>query len=187
VIASMLLLSSIAASTGVQSTVVMAAYDRAAADREIRANVAQQGGYVAQDDRRYLVLRVKPEHLASTLAFIKERGTVLDERRRAEDRNQRLAMLDAQLSSKQQILERMYELLAEADVRATRTIEQRLTQMVVEIEQVKGKLRVERELAKWATVEVRYQTEAVPMKAPASPSPFAWINSVSLDSFLGGF
>jgi len=93
----------------------------------------------------------------------------------------------ARLRSREEVLRRQLQMLAQADVAGTLAIEKEIIGLLAEIEEAKGQLQriaVDRALS-WAQVHFQVLQESLPRDIPSS---FEWINTVDFYSFVeGGF
>lgn len=146
----------------------------------------QLGGFpsLITDDR--LLLRVPHQGLTELSELAVASGALLERTLASEDIADEIAQLEAQRKSKTEMLERLHGLLDGAPLDGTLRVEQSLTQLVLELEQVKGSLRLLRHRAKFAVLDVAFRFPERDRVVYVS-SPFEWLNSVDLDRFLGDF
>jgi hypothetical protein len=88
---------------------------------------------------------------------VSEKGIVVEKNLERSDLTQSIAELKGRLKSKQEILSRMRSFFDDSDATATLAIEQTLTGLVIEIEQVRGALRVFGDRADWAVLDISFQ------------------------------
>lgn len=153
---------------------------------ELAAKARELGGFpiLVADDA--LAIKVPPDRLGALLDAVAGRGFLLEKTLSREDITQTIADLEGQLRSKDEILERLRSLFDGSDLEATLGIEQRMTEIVSELEQVKGALRVARDRARFAVVEIAFNFQERDRVVYVA-SPFEWINTVDLDRFLSEF
>jgi hypothetical protein len=144
------------------------------------------GGFPTVVTNDELVLKVPPGQLPALLDAVAKAGLLLDRGMERVDLTARIAQLEARLRSKTEILERLRTFVADSNVQATLQIEQSMTGLVAELEQVKGQLRVEQERARHAVVHVWFR---FPQRERLTSvhSPFGWLNGVDLDRFIREF
>jgi len=147
------------------------------------AEAAQAGGFPTLVSDPQVRLKVPPQKLADVLAKVGADGIVLDKTIERVDLTEEIAQLEAHARSKLDILERLRRFFDDSNVQATLEIERNMTSLVAELESVKGRLRVARERAQWAVVEVSFQFQERD-RITYVRSPFAWLNGVDLDRFL---
>jgi len=149
-------------------------------------DAAQLGGFHTLMSDGRLVLKVPPAALNRMIDEIGERGIVLEKTLEREDLTQEIAALEGQLRSKREVLVRLRGFFDDSGVAATLRIERSMTDLVQEIERVRGRLRVLRERSRWARIEIDFEFPERDRIIYVS-SPFEWLNSVGLDQFLRGF
>ncbi len=154
--------------------------------RDTLGDVAKLGGFPVLVTEQQLVLKVPPAKLDEALATIAGRGAVLEKTMERNDLTLAIAQLEAQLRSKAEIFGRLRKLLDDSDVNATLQIERDMSQLVMEMESLKGQLRVQRERAAWALIDLAFNFRERDRLVYVY-SPFEWINTVDLHRFLGAF
>jgi hypothetical protein len=152
----------------------------------ILADAREARGFPALVSSNLVRLKLPPDSLGTLLPKIAAQGFVLDKAMDRVDLTQIIAQLEAQLRSKTEILERLRGFLADSNVKATLAIEQQMTTLVSELERVKGELRVQQERAQWAVVDVAFNFEKRD-RIIYVESPFGWLNTIDLRSFLWNF
>jgi hypothetical protein len=157
---------------------------------EVRAKVIAKtkelGGFPVLVSDGELQLKVPPESVATVLDLLAGSGTVLDKSLQRRDRTEVIAQLEARLRSKREIFVRLRKFLDDSNVSATLKVEGSMTQLVRELEQIKGELEVERASTRHALVIARFEFHREG-RITYVRSPFAWLNTVDLDHFLAEF
>jgi hypothetical protein len=172
--------------TALTARVVLKVVHPDEARRDALDDVAKLGGFPVLVTDQQLVLKVPPAKLDETLAALTARGAVLEKTMERNDLTLAIAQLEAQLRSKQEIFDRLRKLLDDSDVNATLQIERDMSQLVMEMESQKGQLRVQRERAAWALIDLAFNFRERDRLVYVH-SPFQWINTVDLHRFLGDF
>ena len=152
----------------------------------LEKKLLELGGFPILVEDSSLVLKVPPEKLSEMIAFIAEQGLVLEKTLERADLTQEIARLQGQLKSKREMLSRLRGFFDDSNTEATLRIEQTMTSIVAEIEQIKGQLRVAEERAQWAVVDIAFRFHERDRIVYVS-SPFEWLNTVSLTRFLEEF
>ena len=153
---------------------------------EIIKLVKDKHGFPTLVTDRMLHLKVPPADLDELLRLVAKKGVVLDKALTRQDRTEAIAQLEGRQRSKNAILQRLRGFLDDSNVAGTLTIERSMTQLVSEVEGVRGKLRVDRERARYAVVQISFDFHRQG-RVTYVRSPFMWLNSVDLDRFLQGF
>jgi len=172
--------------TSLESRLILKVINPDDARATLEKKAAELGGFPILVEDASLVLKVPPEKLSALIAFIAEQGLVLEKTLERADLTQEIARLEGQLKSKKEMLSRLRGFFDDSNTEATLRIEQTMTTIVAEIEQIKGQLRVAEDRAKWAVVDIAFQFHERDRIVYVS-SPFEWLNSVSLDRFLEEF
>jgi hypothetical protein len=172
--------------TSLESHLILKVINPDDARATLEKKVSELGGFPMLVEDASLVIKVPPEKLSEMITFIAEQGLVLEKTLERADLTQEIARLEGQLKSKKEMLGRLRGFFDDSNTEATLRIEQTMTSIVAEIEQIKGQLRVAEERAKWAIVDISFQFHERDKIVYVS-SPFEWLNSVSLDRFLEEF
>ncbi len=172
--------------TAVESTLVLKVVHPAQARQDIVALAAQHGGFPTLASDALLTLKVPPEALAELMPQIAAKGLTLEKSLVRQDVTEAVAKLEGSVRSKSEILGRLKRFFGDSNVVATLQIEKSMTGLIAELEQVKGELRVTREKARYAVVQVHFQYREVG-RTQYVHSPFEWLNGVDLDAMLGRF
>jgi hypothetical protein len=157
---------------------------------DVRARLAtavrEAGGFpvLVTDDR--LELKLPPERLDDFLKQVAGEGLLLEKTLERQDLTLEIAQLEGQLEAKRVVLAKLRGFFDDSGVQGTLRIEQTMTELVTEIEQVKGRLRVLEDRARFALVEISFRFKQRDRLIYVQ-SPFDWLNTVNLDRFLGEF
>lgn len=145
-----------------------------------------KGGYPLFVSDERLRLKVPPGAVDELIDAVAAEGYVLEKGLDREDLAEGIAQIEGKLRSKLDIFARLRTFLSEADAPTTLKIEKTMATLVQEIEALKGQLRVLRDRASWAVLDVSFRFERRDRPGRVS-SPFPWLNTVDLDRFLGEF
>lgn len=144
------------------------------------------GGFPTLVTNDALHVKIPPGRLDDFMDATSRAGLVLDKSRAREDVTASVAQLEAQARSKEEILARLRSLIGDSNVAATVKIEQSMTALLTELEQVRGELRVEQERVRYAAVRVSFSFPQRDRLVYVH-SPFQWLNDVDLDRFIQEF
>jgi len=172
--------------TALVSTMVLKVINPNETRAALEEEVAKLGGFPVLITDGSLTIKVPPEKLSEILQLISDKGLVLEKSIERQDLTEAIAQLEGRLKSKRAILARLRGFFDDSNVQATLRIEQTMTDLVTEIEQVKGELRVLGERSRWAVVDVAFQFKQRD-RIVYVHSPFEWLNTVNLDRFLEDF
>lgn len=150
------------------------------------AKAKELGGFHVLVSDAELQLKVPPENLGALVDLIAGSGTVVEKSLQRRDRTEIIAQLEARLRSKHEIFDRLRKFLDDSNVSATLRVEGSMTQLVRELEQLKGELEVERASTRHALLIARFEFHRQG-RITYVRSPFDWLNTVDLDRFLAEF
>lgn len=154
--------------------------------RALQAAADPLGGFPVLVEDRRLVLKLPPDKLAPMVQAVTDAGLVMEKSLERADLTGEIAQLEALLRSKQAIFARLRTLVDDADTQATLRIEKTMSGLVQEMEGLAGKLRVERERARFAVVDVSFEFRQR-QRIVYVRSPFEWLNTVDLGLFDARF
>jgi hypothetical protein len=154
--------------------------------KKLEQELKALGGFPVTVTDSALELKVPPAQLSVLLERIAAEGLVVDKALQREDLTLGVAKLSGQLKSKRAILAELRSFFDSSDVTATLHIESSMTELVEELESVKGALRVLHERSQWAIVHVNFEFKER-QSIVSVASPFEWLNTVTLDRFLEAF
>lgn len=144
------------------------------------------GGFATLITDHSISFKIPPSKLEAALTLYSEHGILLEKSIERTDLTREIATLEGQLESKRHILTQLRAFFDDSNVEATLKIEKTMSELVTEIEQVKGALRVLKEKSRWAVVNISFRFQDRDRIIYVS-SPFSWLNSVNLTDFMERF
>ena len=133
-----------------------------------------------------LQLKVPPERFGELLKIVGQSGLVLEKTLTRQDLGAQIADFEAKVRARTQILRRLRSFLEGSSLAVTLNIEQRMLNLVTELEQTKGQLALWRERARWGVIDVDFRFRERE-RTRYVESRFEWLNSVQLERFLEEF
>ncbi len=173
--------------TAVSATMVVKVTDRTKTADQLIDEVEKLGGYFASRTDAEVVLKVPVAEAKRLMALVEQAGKVIDRQFAAQDVGERLEELRTRLKSRQQVFERYFAVLAGANAQAVVEVEQAMTQLVQEIESLKGALRLLEHQLQLAQVVVRFEFRERRPPERSGSSSFAWLNTMNLVDLLREF
>ena len=170
----------------IRSTMVLKVLNPAIARSEIKTIVRELGGYATLTSDNAIVVKIPPALLQQALGDFAKSGVVINQTLDRRDLTQEKAQLQASLKSKTEILQKLQTFIDSSDFNSTLEIERSMTQLVNEIEHIKGRLRLLFDSTTWSVVDISFEFRNRENIQYIS-SPFAWINDANTDSFLENF
>ena len=152
----------------------------------IKKEATALDGFMTYQDEGRIVIKLPPSALSALMLFSAKQGYVIEKSLGREELSQEIAELEGRLKSKTEILNRLRSFFTDSDANATLDIERNMTELVMEIETVKGRLRVLNDRADWAVVNIAFQFRERD-RVVYVRSPFEWLNTANLDTFLQEF
>lgn len=172
--------------TALVSRMLLKVINPADARTVLAQEVAKLGGFPILVTDSEIYLKVPPSKMSAMLEIAAKEGMVVEKSLDRKDLTQEIAQLEGQLKSKRKILTKLRSFFDDSNVQATLRIEQTMTDLVTEIERVKGQLRVAGDRAQWAVIEISFEFRQRDRIIYVN-SPFEWLNTVNLDQFLEEF
>lgn len=153
---------------------------------KLEALVLKRGGFPILVTNRAMELKAPPEHMSTLLEFVAAQGILIDKTLEREDLTLEVNKLEGELKSKRAILAELRSFFDQSNVAATLQIETSMTELVQELERVKGQLRVLHDRSRWAVIHIAFEFRER-QKVNYAKSEFEWLNTVDLDRFLETF
>lgn len=161
--------------------------DRDASAARLIAQAEALGGYFSVMTQDTLTLKVPTGKAQALIDFIKANWKPVQESYRSEAVQGAIDQLQARLKAKQALYARFEKLLAEAEARDIVEVELAATQLIREIELLKGQLRALQHRLDYASVALSFRLLERQRPGDAGSSPFAWLNTLGLESLLQEF
>ncbi len=155
----------------------------AAADR-IAEWVQKNEGYYVLKATDMVIIRFPMKTMGTFRTFLEKTAAhLIHFSPEAVDLREEILGLQSGIRSREEILKKNLSFIDQADVEGTLSIEKEITQLIIEIEQLSGKLKKLNTDKFYARAEItlNYMQQTLPEKIPSS---FNWINSVDFYSFI---
>lgn len=150
-----------------------------------RQLVAQSGGYLVQQSDRRITFRVPAARFEETLESALALGDVVHREIKAEDVTAEFFDIETRLGTLEATRARLEQLMARAaDVEEALAVERELGRVIGEIEQLKGRLKLLRELHAFSTITLELQPRVVETLDTSVRLPFPWLRSLGLGELL---
>lgn len=166
--------------------VTLAIYDVTVTQETALAAIEEIGGYASERNNNYIVFRVPAERFRETLDLIGELGDVLNLDWQASDVSEQYRDLDIRLTNALEMRERLQALLDRAtEVEDMLYIEQQLERITLEIERIRGQLRVLADQIAYSTITVYFsRLNVTDVPTNEFRLPFPWLNTLGLERLL---
>ncbi len=142
------------------------------------------GGYLVSRGQNRVMVRVPAQHFESTVEEVLKLGDVHHREITAQDVTAEYTDLEIRLKNALAMRLRLEELLAKAqDVKEALKVEEQLGRVAEQIEIMKGRLKMLRELTSYSTIHVEFSERSAPIDSRVQ-LPFPWLDEMGLGSLL---
>jgi hypothetical protein len=143
------------------------------------------GGYLVRRDDASITVRVPATKFDGALAKMLELGDVLHRDVSVRDVTAEYFDMQVRLKNAEAVRDRLQELLKKAaNVTEAIQVERELARVTGEIESMKGKLKLMRELITFSTITLRFQARPVESIDNKVRLPFPWLHQLGLPNLL---
>jgi hypothetical protein len=143
------------------------------------------GGYLVRRDDRTITFRVPAGKFQATLADVLKLGDLLHREVTARDVTEEFFDTQVRLQNLEAVRARFEELLKRAQkVEEALAVERELERVAGQIEQLKGRLKLLKELVAFSTITVEFQPRAVDQVESIVRLPFPWLQQLGLSELL---
>lgn len=152
---------------------------------EIDEYLKKNDGYFISRSNYQMQLKIKPEKLLVFINFLKSKGLITQQEISNFNYQDRFNQYQVTIKTQEETLENILKIFDQAGLYEALAIEQKIQQIMNEIETAKGQVRYIEEHVQYAYVEILFKTYAALIKTE-SQSPFAWINELGLEKLFAG-
>lgn len=145
----------------------------------------QMGGYLVRRDDRSITVRVPAGKFDGALAKMLELGDVLHRDVSVKDVTAEYFDLAVRLKNAEAVRDRLQKLLEKAaNVSDAIQVERELARVTADIESMKGRLKLLRELVSFSTITLRFEARPVDHIDSKVWLPFPWLHQLGLSNLL---
>ena len=167
------------------ANLVMGVFEAAESIDQAEKLALDAGGYLVRRDDQSITVRVPAAKFHDTLKQIMKLGDVRHRDVKVQDVTEQFHDLQVRLRNAEAVLARLHTLLERAQsVKDALAVETELARVAGQVEQLKGKLKLLRELIAFSTITVRFDAEPVEQLESNIPLPFPWLDSLGLGNLL---
>lgn len=147
----------------------------------------KMGGYYASRTDDSLRLKIPVARAEEYVDFAVQQGLLADRSFASRSLHQDISDLEARLKTREELLQKYFDILAEAGSENVIAVENEVIRLVTEIETIKGQLRRKQHLTTFADISIHFQFRD--RRAPVSDgsSSFEWINHLNLVDVVTAF
>ncbi len=179
--------AAVSPSTAITGGLVLRVDDREAAIAAAVADAEALGGWFQALGRDSVSLRVPAASARDFLEAQRRHGALIDRSYAAEDLGARMRDLEGLIEARRAVLLKYLEVLDTASPKAVVSVEREVARVVQQIEQAEGQLRVLRDRAAHARIDLRFQFRDRRAPRRDGSSSFAWLNTMNVGDMLGDF
>jgi hypothetical protein len=154
--------------------------------REILKFTNEQNGYIASFSNQRIALsfpkRITKEKI---LNFLNNRGIIVSQNFSSVDYSDQILSLQVSIKVKEQYLQQLNQLTQEASLVQTLEMEQEISKVIQELEELKGNYNYYLELANSMNVEIQF-INIEKGSLPKKPYPY-WVSKLGIFNFLERF
>jgi hypothetical protein len=160
-------------------------YEAVSALDAIEALARKSGGYLVHRTDTTIVVRVPAAGFGEALAEVARLGDVLHREVTAQDVTAEFRDLEIRLKNLLAVRGRLEQLLAQAKtVPEALQVERELERVTMQIEQIKGRLKLLGELVAFSTIQVSFKPRPVEQVGSVVVLPFPWLDDLGLKRLL---
>ena len=168
------------------AALVIGVGNREEAARSATRTAERLGGYVQEASVRGVLLRVPADRFEAALEDLAKLGLVSDRKVQVRDVTEEYVDLELRLRSKRAMLSRLEALAAKAEkVEDLLKVEQELSRLTLEIEQLEGKLRLLASQTALSRIAVEFVESARAAEMQTTLRlPFSWLQGLGLSNLM---
>lgn len=145
------------------------------------------GGWFQTRTTTTVGFRIPDAQTDAFLAYAATLGVVADRSFNAQDLTGELTDQKSRLAARESVLDKYYEVLAGANPKAVVSVERQITELVAEIEQLRGRIRYLQHQGDYARVDVSFQFRDRSAPVRDGSSSFQWLNTLNLADLVDDF
>jgi hypothetical protein len=163
----------------------LAVFEAKKALDEAEKMARELGGYLVRRDNQSITVRVPAGKFDGALAKMIQLGDVLHREVTVQDVTAEYHDLAVRLKNAEAVRDRLEELLKKAvKVEEAIQVERELARVTAEIESMKGRLKLLRELVSFSTITLRFRARPVENIGSKVQLPFPWLHQLGLSNLL---
>ena len=150
----------------------------------VQALAVDAGGHLGSRTDDTIVVRVPARAFDDVIVAIRELGTVVTQNIEVQDVTATFRDAETRIRTLEAMRARVEQLLADADdVQAALAVEQHLERITLELETLRGQLRLLSDQVAFSTITVRFR-ERQSERAQEFELPFRWLQTLGLQNLM---
>jgi hypothetical protein len=168
-----------------EASLTVAVYKAADAIDKVETLARDVGGYLVRRDDNSITVRVPAAKFHGSLETLAKIGDVLHRNVSVRDVTDEFLDVETRLKNAEAMRRRLEELLSKAqNVSDALAVERELGRVAGEIERMKGRLKLLRELVSFSTITLRFQAQQTEHIGSTVRLPFPWLDQLGLADLL---
>jgi hypothetical protein len=174
----------IVSSTAITGMLTLRVNDREAAIDAAIKDAEAAGGWFQSLGKDHVSLRIPVDHSRDFLEAQRRHGDLLDRRYSAQDLGAQMRDLEGLIAARRDVLLKYLSVLDTASPKAVVSVEREVTRVVQQIEQAEGQLRVLRDRADYARIDLHFRFRERRAPRRDGSSSFAWLNTMNVGDMV---
>lgn len=150
---------------------------------EINDYLKKEGGYFINRSNYTMQAKLSPNKLLPFIQFLKGKGLVTSQAIENFNYQEKYQQYQVTIKTQEETLNNILKIFDQAGLYEALSIEQKLQQIMNEIEYAKGQVRYIEERTLYAYITLSFKSYAAQIKTDTR-SPFPWINGLSLEKLF---
>lgn len=144
-------------------------------------------GYFTTRSNSSVVLKVPATEAKGFMEYAATLGVVAERNYQTQDVGQQLREARSRLAAREEVMRKYLDVMGEAGTAGVLRVEQEVTRLVGEIEQLKGSLRLMEHRLELAEIQVSFQFRDRSAPVRDGRSSFPWLNTMNLVDLVEDF
>ena len=150
---------------------------------EISDYLKKEGGYFISRSNYHMQAKIAPEKLLLFIQYLKEKGLIISQAIENFNYQEQYQQYQVTIKTQEETLNNILKIFDQAGLYEALSIEQKLQQIMDEIEYAKGQVRYIEERTTYAYITLAFKSYATQIRTDTR-SPFPWINGLSLEKLF---
>jgi len=151
---------------------------------ELKKTTVETGGYVRFFSETSIVLRAPELSMPLLRKTVSGLGYIFDEQLYRRDITREVMELNTRLKVKDKLLDDLYALFTTSKFHQTLDIEKEIGKVIMEIEDIKGKLSYYRDRVELSEITIYLNQKSAAKKSGTARAYFEWIRSLGVPDIL---
>jgi hypothetical protein len=174
----------VGSTTAITGMLTLRVNDREAAIQQAIADAEAAGGWFQSLGKDHVSLRIPVDSARGFLESQRRHGDLLDRSYSAQDLGSQMRDLEGLIAARRDVLLKYLSVLDSASPKAVVSVEREVTRVVQQIEHAEGQLRVLRDRADYARIDLHFRFRERRAPRRDGSSSFAWLNTMNVGDMV---